>query len=189
MAIFVSLVLIAFVIKSYRSAGAEEGVLISVYAQYGASSALHNYYDAHGAFPPLTEAGLYYGPLTDQLTTTVIIKDLVLYEGPPIDAQRKNQLFPGEELKTAKYFGKYSKLFYKKNRGFPQRYYRSADGEVAVLLANGPDEDVDIDPILVLKNLSKETTMTAFATLHPLSYDATNGVPSSGDIWRMVTPD
>lgn len=60
------------------------------------------------------------------------------------------------------------------------RYYGSRHS--FLLYGHGPDKDIDIIPHPDLLRPND------FAPLIPLTYDATNGATSNGDIWRKGNP-
>lgn len=170
--------------RVYTSASPEEGYYMSAHLFRAAYPVLQDYYDVKGHFPPAISDRSFYGLLTDNLTTPIqLVENRRIYKGPPVDPFRQKPLFSGEQSFIARYSGRKSKIFYKKNSGYAPRYYRSEDGQWAIMLSNGPDRDCDIGSAQLDK-----ITSAPYLALQSYTYDATNGSRSGGDIYFVVAP-
>lgn len=168
------------------------GIALSIQIGRPLHEQLIQYYTLHGTFPPAELKGDVYSQLPDVLTTTIVFPVVSRagewgpgYEGPAIDPFRKDRIFENEDLHLVRFRNlRYSHPPFHWYSGFPPRYFRSTDGQIAVIIANGPDEDADIESkeIIESSNLS-EKTLTHLASF---TYDATNGTTSGGDIFRIV---
>lgn len=170
--------------RAYTSVAPEEGYLMTTYLFRAADEGLQEFYDDHGHFPPARDGQSYLGPLTEGLLMPAqFLAVRPHYKGPPVDPFRRELLFPGEQIFTARYSGEKSKIFYNKNSGYPPRYYRSADGQRVILMSNGPDADPDLG----LKELDNMIS-APYLQLQQYTYDVTNGSRSDGDLIYIVEP-
>lgn len=154
---------------------------------------LIGYYEIHGTFPPAELEGIIYSSLPDALSTNIIHPVLSRsgkwepgYDGPPLDPFRQTRMFESDKMSVAQFRNmRYSHAPFHWYSGFPLRYFRSSDATLALIIGNGPDEDADIGAAeITSSDIMNEESMVIH--LASLTYDATNGTTSDGDIYRIT---
>lgn len=190
--IILLLILFPFVYQNAREAGVRDSSRLMQHALWAGADRLQAYRRIFGHYPPGNTSGTVYLPLTRELLQPVdfdVLSTFSLapgsvadfYSGPPIDPYRCVALFPNESKAAAHCLGHDGNAG---GRGYPLRYYRGPGW--ALLISNGPDEELDIGPDQ-LRNVGGEvSTVYDYVLLH--RYDPTNGTLSSGDCFRIVEP-
>jgi hypothetical protein len=158
---------------------------------------LQAYWRDHGSFPPEPDGRHFYGPFLADVYTTYPL-DVQMrevwgeYTGPAIDPWRHERLFDGETRGKVRYTGSRNpesdKMPGAHFYGYPLRYFRWPEATAALLLVNGPDEDIDVDERVLVSVPQPESFDKYRDAMVPYRYDPTNGTVSSGDVFRVVTP-
>lgn len=185
-------VLLMVALPNWREASVRESWEFTGKAMRGAAGLLWQYSERFDQFPPRETSGPVYlafdarlvEPLVfDALTTFTSSEGAVpweLYSGPPVDPYRSRPAFPNETAATGRGLTHDGPASFS---GYPLRYYRTS-GAMALLISNGPDEDIDFTPA----QLDTRTT-DIWSALLPYKYDPTNGTFSTGDRFMVVEPD
>ena len=143
------------------------------------------YWQKNHFFPPMLDGKPFYGPISDSIYAPFILNIDKTSTLPLVDPNRTERIFPDETMKRSLYFRPPAgeKIKYK---GYPYRYFRSADGHVAVILSNGPDMHADLsDKELIRMEAQLKKPQAKYREIFvDYTYDPTNGTYSNGDIWR-----
>jgi hypothetical protein len=151
------------------------------------------YYVKNGYFPPKLDGKSFYGPITDVFGRTIPINLPSDFANVAfVDPHREQAIFPNEQKATAMFNSPRNPDGWVKLKGYPARYFRSKNGQWAIFIGNGPDEQVTLTKEILdtidgnTKNVSQPTFNDAQIKLAPYTYDPTNGNSSVGDIWRFL---
>jgi type II secretory pathway pseudopilin PulG len=192
--VVIVLVLGVLLALQFTRLSARDGVSITKGAMRSGDQMLQEYRARFGQYPPHETSGTVYLPFSRMLvrpvefyveTTSSLPSGRAGYQGPPLDPYRKESSLQGEAPDVARASGHEGDLTV---RGYPLRYYRSARGDWALLIGNGPDERMDLNARNIAQATSAASGAQVFEALKPYLYDPTNGTVSSGDIVRVVEP-
>ncbi len=124
---------------------------------------------------------VYYGNVPRDIQTNAERMTRADVTRPPIVDPNRNVLeFSGEHKGRTFYNSPRNPEGKLRMTGFPIRYFKSDISKLAVLLSNGPDEDVDLTLLHLEAQEATETILLQF------SYDPTNGIKSSGDVVYII---
>jgi len=95
-------------------------------------------------------------------------------------------VFDGETRARARHFSPRKPHGWVPYEGYPYRYFRFADGDLAVIISDGPDLHADLtDKELLNLEAGLKHGQPHFEVLASYTYDPTNGTYSGGDVWRV----
>ena len=148
------------------------------------------YYEKNGYFPPKLDGNSFYGPMTEIFGKTIPINiPLDFAQGSIVDPHCDKALFPNTKKATALFYSPRNPDGWVKLKGYPPRYFRSKNGQWAIFIGNGPDEQATLTKEIldsIDEKISDISYLSLSSNLGPYTYDPSNGTWSAGDKWRIT---